>query len=197
MSFGYGGCASSTYQDVYTNVASFAPWIESYANGEKCKPSDVTVDDGDDSDPTQDDTVTEPTEGDDAGTAADELEGDDAAADDEEVSDLDVFLDCFRTVYDLVQSVLGAQDNAKGGNNNSNNQGGKGAVTEPSAIFMRNFINTEDGTVDTESTENEPQEDDISNARKVARRFWNGVQGILGGIAGGIEVDGEPLFPEP
>ena len=68
VSFGYGGCASSAYQDVYTNVASFAPWIESYANGEKCKPADPTVDDENnnkDDTETEDDTGTEITEGDD------------------------------------------------------------------------------------------------------------------------------------
>lgn len=131
------------------------------------------------------------TEGDeDAG--ADEVEGDD----DEEVSDLDAFLDCFTTVYELVQSALGGGDNAKGGDNN--NDGGKGAVEEPSAIFMRNYTATEeDGATDTESTGTEPQEEDVSSARRIARRFWNGVQGVLGDIAGDMEVDGKPLIPEP
>ena len=201
VSFGYGGCASSSYQDVYTNVAAFAPWIESYANGEKCKPSvDIAIEDdaaGDDNkDDNKEDNADEETPGDED-TGVDEVEGDDAAADDEEVSDLDAFLDCFMTVYELVQSALGGgDDNAKGGN--VDNDSGKGAVEEPSAIFMRNYsLTVEDGAIDTESTEVEPQEEEISNARRIARRFWNGVQGVLGDIASDIEVDGKPLIPEP
>lgn len=102
VSFGYGGCASATYQDVYVDVAEYADWIRAYVDGENCKPSEASG-----LPPPTEDTI------------------DDAATDDEEPSDIDSLLDCFTTVIEMVNTLLGGE-NAKGNNvnNNNNNKGG-------------------------------------------------------------------------
>lgn len=127
VSFGYGGCASAQYQDVYVNVAAYSDWITAYVNGASCQPSgEANVD----------------TAG--SGTDPD---------DEEEPADVDVLLDCFTTVLDMVQGFLGGGNGKGGGNNDKDdnkgggndakgdegekNQGGKGT-------FLRTFLYGED-----------------------------------------------------
>ena len=150
VSFGYGGCASDKYEDVYTNVASYAPWIQSYVRGANCQPysgaddSDGDSDGQDGSDPgQQDDTTDTTTDGTDTttdttdtsdGTDTTDTGGDTDTTDgtdtdiepseEEEPTDLDVFLDCFSTVVQLVQTLMGGQDGKRGVEDNRND--GKG-----------------------------------------------------------------------
>lgn len=176
VSFGYGGCASNNFQDVYVNVANFAPWIRSYVNGEECRPGeDVTTDtdvdtdtpanDGQEGDNTDfedpvgaDGTIaSNETDTTDAPTVnADEVESDD------EASDLDALLDCFQTVLELVQNVLGLTNDkgGKGGDNKGGEVGGKGVVEPASTIVMRS------GTAPEE-------ESNEGGSRGFVEQFWN------------------------
>jgi transcription elongation factor Elf1 len=101
VSFGYGGCAADRYQDVYVNVAAYSDWIQAYVDGENCQPSSGSnVEAGD--------VVT------------------DTNNDEDDVSDLDVLLDCFVTVYETVQYLLGSVNTNDGGDGNDNKGGDNG-----------------------------------------------------------------------
>ena len=125
VSFGYGGCASSQYQDVYVNVAEYSEWIQAYADGEDCKPSEASG------------------LPDSAGT---ETNGDDAVSDDDAApSDFDSLLDCFTTVLDLVTTLLGGD--AKGGANNDkdDNKGGDKNEENKNGITVGTILWGSDG----------------------------------------------------
>lgn len=153
VSFGYGGCASAAYQDVYSNVANFAPWIANYVAGEKCKPFDGTTDvpqddttdtntdtDTSNQDDTQDDNKDQDDGKDDGGVDAQDDGKDDGGGDadadadtdadtteedDEETTDLEAILEFLTIIFEFVQGFFGFDDAAKGGGGNKGFERGR------------------------------------------------------------------------
>jgi hypothetical protein len=171
VSFGYGGCASNEYQDVYVNIAAFSDWIDKYALGEDCQPFEGDLPDTTDTPvPT---TLNPDTTDPDTGT-----EGEDVGEETEEPSDLDAFLDCFTTVYKLVQNlmgdggiegaldVLGGGDGAAGGDDD----GGKGAAGDETDVGGGKGADEVD----------QDQDGGKGAGKGVVREFLDGVSNIFG-----------------
>lgn len=209
VSFGYGGCASSTYQDVYVNVATFSDWITSYVEGDNCKPATTSDSSGggsgsgsggtttgdSDSDNTDTDNTDTGTANPDTNTTDTDTGTDtttDSGTDQEGGTDVDAFLDCFNIVVDLMQTFLANGKGAAGGTDANKGDveqnedgdavvvGGKGEARDTAAAAQA--ARTTSGSNVPEMHANIVEAFDSvkgSPARKFAYAFLEGVQAVM------------------
>jgi len=201
VSFGYGGCASSAYQDVYVNVATFSDWIASYVEGDNCKPATTSDSSGSGSGSgsggstggtTTNTTDTDNTDTDNTDTGTDTTTDSGTDADQEGGTDVDAFLDCFNIVVDLMQTFLANGKGAAGGTDANKGDveqnedgdavvvGGKGEARDTAAAAQA--ARTTSGSNVPEMHANIVEAFDSvkgSPARKFAYAFLEGVQAVM------------------
>ncbi|CAB9515508.1 Trypsin delta/gamma-like protein CG30031 [Seminavis robusta] len=150
VSFGYGGCASNQYQDVYVNIANFAEWIVRHAMGDNCKPFEGELPQPGGGSSSQESSGTTDTGGADSGTNVETTPSavPAPAEAEDEITELDAFLDCFSAGIQLLQVLMGGSDGKGAGAGGGGGGGGDGKGNQDDGKgkgFFRSFV---DGVIE-------------------------------------------------